>query len=360
MGACKILQQFQKVAIECPYDLALEVTASGPQIDRRVTIRDVAVRAGVAASTVSRALSDPERVHPVTRERVVHAAQEIGYRGSSHRREPLGTMRHSVALLIPDIANPFYAGITRGTQLQLKGAGFTQVLTDTEESAAIEAQSLRQASQLTDGVVLAATRLSDVQLRAAAQATPVVLVNRHIEGFSSVSLDTGLGFRQAVEHLVSLGHRSIAYLSGPVGSWSDGIRWSAIQAAARGLNVRTFGLGPFAPTFASGAPAADALANSDATACIAFNDLLAIGAMRRLAARGIDVPRDLSVVGCDDIFGADFCNPPLTTVTGDLQRVGRTAIQILLGMLQDPGRAADRVTLPTHLTIRASSGESSR
>ncbi|HEY2437154.1 MAG TPA: LacI family DNA-binding transcriptional regulator, partial [Solirubrobacteraceae bacterium] len=332
----------------------------GHQSQHRATLRDVAARAGVAASTVSRALSHPQRVHPATRERIAQAVREADYRASHRRHEGTSVAHGSIALLIPDIANPFYAEITRGTQLQLTAAGFTQLLADTEESAGVEERSLREVGRLADGVVLAATRLSDEQLRAAAQATPLVLVNREVEGLASVCLETGLGFRQAIEHLVSLGHRTIAYLSGPTGSWSDRIRWDAIRAAGRGADVSTVRLGPMAPTFASGAAAADAVVNSRATACIAFNDLLAIGVIRRLTERGVAVPDQISVVGCDNIFAAEICTPPLTTVAGDLQAVGRTAIQILLTQLEDAQNGPAPVRLPTHLAIRGSTGPSNR
>ncbi len=323
---------------------------------RRVTIRDVAARAGVATSTVSRSLSNPERVHPVTRERVLQAARDVDYRLSSRWAAEADLPRSGIALLIPDIANPYYAELTRGTQMQLGALGFSQVLANTEESATAEERALRQVGRLTAGVVLAATRLTDEQLRAAARATPVVLINRVVEGFASVCLDTGSGVRQAVDHLVSLGHRRIAYLSGPASSWSDRVRWRAVQSSTRGKDLGAVKLGPFAPTLAGGAAAADAALNSDATSYIAFNDLLAIGVMRRLNERGTEVPRHISVVGCDDIFGADFCSPPLTTIASDLQLVGRTAVQLLLAIVSDPQRLPETVMLPTHLTIRFSTG----
>ena len=324
---------------------------------RRPTIRDVATRAGVATSTVSRALSNPGRVHPVTRERVVEAAHQVGYRSDPRRSD---RPHRSIALLIPDIANPYYAELTRGTQLQLGAAGLSQVLVDTEESAAAEARAVRRLGGLTDGIVMAATRLSDQQLREAARMMPLVLINRVVAGLPSVYLDTGLGMRQAVDHLVSLGHRRIGYLSGPAGSWSDRLRWEAVQSAATDLEISALRLGPFAPTLASGAAAADALLNIDATACIAFNDLLAIGVLQRLSARGIDVPGQISVTGCDDVFGADFCSPPLTTISGDLQRVGRSAVDLLRGLLESPRREPETVVLPTHLTIRRSTGAAAK
>lgn len=328
---------------------------------RRATIRDVAARAGVAASTVSRALSDPTRVHPATRSRIVRAAREVDYRPGSGRKANAATQR-AVALLIPDIANPYFGELTRGTQLELRAAGFTQILADTEESAAIEERALRRVSELADGIVLTATRLSDGQLRAAARTTPLVLVNHPVPGLRSVHLDTAIGFGQAVAHLASLGHRRVAYISGPDGYWPDVTRWTAIQQAAEQTGMAAVRLGSFTPTFAAGAAAADAALQQGATACLAFNDLLAAGAMRRLEQRGLNVPRDMSVVGCDDTFAAELCSPPLTTVSGDLQRLGRVAVQSLMALLEldEEADTVGTTTLPTHLTVRGSTGQAPR
>ena len=117
-------------------------------------------------------------------------------------------------------------------------------------------------------------------------------------------------------------------------------------------------MGPFPRGLPSGAPAADAVLNTRATACIVFNDLIAIGMLTRLRERGVRVPGDMSIVGCDDIFGADFCNPPLTTLTAPIERAGRVAVSMLLSRLDArlPPPARRAVLLPTHLTIRQSTG----
>jgi LacI family transcriptional regulator len=129
-----------------------------------------------------------------------------------------------------------------------------------------------------------------------------------------------------------------------------------VRAGAR-LGLETVTLGPFAPKTTSGGAAADALLNTGATAAIAFNDLLAIGMLQRLAARGVVVPDQISLVGCDDIFGADFCSPPLTTLTAPVMQAGRQAIALLLEQAERSPRSAGRsVVLPVHLTIRGSTG----
>ena len=323
---------------------------------RAATITDVARLAGVAASTVSRALSNPGRVNAVTRQRVEEAASALSYIPSSQARSLASGRTGTVALLVPDIANPFYFDLVRGSQRQLRAAGYAQLLVDTEESKEVEADTLELMRKSADGVILAASRLDEDQLIQAAARQPLVTVNRDLPDVPSVLIDTPTGVRQALTHLHSLGHRRIAYVAGPVRSWSSARRWEALQSAAAELAVELSFLGPWAPNAAAGATAADSVASSDVTACIVFNDLLAIGMLGRLAQRGIRVPDDLSIVGTDDIFGSDFCHPPLTTVAAPIEEAGRVAVTMLLSRLARSGTPRMRTILPTYLRTRQSSG----
>jgi LacI family transcriptional regulator len=329
-----------------------------PQPPRAVTIHDVAKEAGVAASTVSRTFTNPPRVNLRTREHVRAVAGRLGYRPNPHARAlPTGRTK-TLALLVPDITNPHFFDLIRGAERQARTAGFTLVLGDSEESPDRELRHIERLGPAVDGFLLAASRLPDARIRQLATRHPLCLVNRELAGVSSTVTDQFDGSRQIVEHLASLGHRSVAYLSGPRHSWLGQWRWRALLAAARGLGLTATRLGPFPPTLAGGA-AADAALGHGATALIAHNDLLAIGVLRRLAERGVAVPTDLSVVGYDDIFGADFCSPPLTTLAGPLERAGRAVVDVLLEQLDPPAGRATRHTrarLPTHLVIRGSSG----
>ena len=329
---------------------------------QRVTIRDVARATGVAPSTVSRALSLPDRVNRATQLRIQEAARELGYVPNSQARALTSGRTRAVAVLVSDITNPFYFDIIKGTQQQLAAAGWTQLLVDTQESAEFEAAALGAIASKADGVVLTASRLSDQAIARIADRTPIVVVNRRPTGVPSVLIDTPGGIEQALSHLVSLGHRDVLYVAGPDSSWSNQRRWRALLAAAKKQNVRVARIGPHAPFVDSGAAAADAAVHAGATACIAFNDMIAIGMLTRLRERGVRVPEDMSVVGCDDIFGADFCNPPLTTMTSPIERAGRVAVSMLLarlgGLPADASgeRLGDTAVLPTHLTVRGSTG----
>jgi DNA-binding LacI/PurR family transcriptional regulator len=219
----------------------------------------------------------------------------------------------------------------------------------------METQLLHRMRRSLDGAVLTSSRLSERSLVNLAAEFPLVTINRNVPGVPSVMIDTPGGICQAVEHLASLGHRDIVYVSGPEKSWPNEARWHAMRATASRLGIAARRTARFPAVLASGPAAADAVVNTRATACVVFNDLLAIGMLTRLRDRGVRVPADLSIVGCDDIFGADFCYPPLTTLTTPIDRAGRVAVAMLLSRLTQ--RAARRlVTLPTHLTVRDSTG----
>ena len=328
------------------------------QAERPATIHDIAALCGVAASTVSRALSTPDRVNIRTRERIRAAAAELNYTPNSQAKALSSGRTGAVGVLVPDITNPFYFDLIRGTQLQLKAAGYTQLLVDTEESDEVEASAMEQLRKGADGIIVAASRLSDDVLLAAAANIPLVAVNRDVPGVPAVIIDTPSATSQALDHLISLGHTRVAYVAGPATSQSSERRWTALSAAADVRGVEVLRLGPFAPTTQSGAAAADAAVHSRVSACIAFNDLIAIGMLQRLQARGIRVPDDMSIVGCDDIFGADFCNPPLTTMASPIEQAGRVAVSMLLARLNPlaGGGRRSRSVMPTHLTVRGSTG----
>jgi LacI family transcriptional regulator, repressor for deo operon, udp, cdd, tsx, nupC, and nupG len=327
-------------------------------VERPATIHDIAARCGVAASTVSRALSTPERVNIRTRERIQAAAAELKYTPNSQAKALSSGRTGAVGVLVPDITNPFYFDLIRGSQLQLKAAGYTQLLVDTEESDEVEASAMQQLRKSADGIIVAASRLTDEALLTAAGTMSVVAINRDVPGVPAVIIDTPSATSQALDHLVSLGHTKVAYIAGPATSQSSALRWTALAAAAEEGGVEVRRLGPFAPKTQSGAAAADAAVHTGATACIVFNDLLAIGMLQRLRERGVRVPEDMSIVGCDDIFGADFCNPPLTTIASPIEQAGRVAVSMLLAQLNplQGGPSRRLAVMPTHLTIRGSTG----
>ena len=314
-----------------------------------MTLQDVAREADVAISTVSRALSNPDRVSRPMRERIQEVARRVGYTSA---RMPV---RDSLlALMVSGIGNPYNAALIRGVESQARAAGSSLVVGDIADGPEVELAHIeRLKDRGVDGIVLASSLLPEAELRAVGDGADVVLFNREVPGFASVITDARDGSRQIVEHLAALGHRSIAYLSGPA-LWTDAERWRTLSENAAQLGVETVRLGPFMPTVDQGSAAADVGLGSGATALVAFNDLLAIGILQRLRRRKVDVPGAISVVGHDDIFGADFCQPSLTTVHSDVEHAGRTLVELVRGRIVS--RPDTPIVIPTQLVVRESTG----
>jgi LacI family repressor for deo operon, udp, cdd, tsx, nupC, and nupG len=324
---------------------------------KAATIYDVAKRAGVAPSTVSRTFSRPGRVNAETAARVREVAEQLGYRTRRIAQSPTSTHTGMVALTVSDIGNPFYLEIIRGAEAAASAAGCTMLLSDTHESGPEEQHVLERTLPLVDGIVLAGSRMSDTVIRTAAKQRPVVVLNRVVTDLPSIAPDHALGARSAVIHLAELGHRRVTYLAGPDASWADGMRWRAVLEAGQELGVKVGRLGPYEPTVGGGAQAAHELAAA-AGAVIAYNDQMAIGLMRGIAQRGGRVPDDVSVVGFDNIFAADLVLPGLTTVAAPLREMGSRAVETLLAR---EARTFERpMVLPTRLVVRGSTGQPSR
>jgi DNA-binding LacI/PurR family transcriptional regulator len=331
--------------------------ADGRAAKRAPTIYDVARAAGVAPSTVSRAFARPGRVTFATAERIRAAAAGLGYRTNPLARA-LPTGRTSmIALVISDVTNPFYNEIIRGAQVAAGEAGYTMLLADAQESGALEREALDRATAIVEGIVLATSRMSDSAIRTTAKQRPVIVLNRAVADVPSVVTDNPAGMRRAVGHLAELGHQRIAYVGGPAASWADGVRWQALRTAATELGLHTRRIGPYAPTVAGGARAVAELVKQPATAVIAYNDLVAIGVIRELTAAGAHIPRDVSVVGFDNIFAAELITPALTTVAAPLHAMGRTAVTNLLAIVRGARpTTTEPVSLPSGLVVRASTG----
>lgn len=230
----------------------------------------------------------------------------MGYRANPLARA-LTTQRTSmIALVISDITNPFYFEIIRGAQDAAAEAGYTMLLTHTEESDRLEREALERALPTVDGIVLASSRMSDSAIRMTAKQKPMIVLNRVVLDVPSVVTNNRRGMRRAVAHMGSLLHDTIVYAAGPEASWADGMRWQSLREASMELHLKVRRIGPFPPTVEGGMRAAAELRANPASAVIAYNDQMAIGLMRGLTRMGARVPRDVSVVGFDNIFASDL------------------------------------------------------
>lgn len=319
-----------------------------------VTLADIAAELGVSTSTVSRALSNPDLVNSATRNRIQDAARRLGYTGPGVGRPRTPAGRGVIGMMVPDIVNPFFPPIIKAAQSRALSKGRAIVLADLDEHPDDELGLARILRERVDGLILVSPRASDEMLAEYADLAPVVFVNRLVEGMPSVVIDNADGMYEAVEHLAALGHTRIGYLNGPRRSWSNRMRRDAVVAAAEKLNVDLQEFGPFEPEVQSGVRAADLVVSAGVTGVIAYDDMIALGVMVRLAERGLRVGPDVSVMGIDDAPMAGMAYPALTTVHVPGSEAGRIAVDTVLGLIdgETNGRLVRR--LDTRLVIRSS------
>lgn len=366
-GAVKVAGIFRPDGPAPPLQLPLVATAPYPDLmtqradpapdpGKPVTIYDVAAAAGVAPSTVSRALSRPGRVSARTAARVRQAAADLGYQRSPTAPALTKIPTRLLVMSVADVGNPVFVEVIRGAQAAAEAAGYTMVLLDSGESHVRE-RMVEQFLPAVDGAVLASPRLSDSALRMIAKQRPTLVLNRIVRGLPCVLTDATRGAHRAAEHLGGLGHREIVYLSGPEDSWTDGMRWRSLQQAAAQLSIRARRIGPGAPTVRGGLDAARRWAEDPATAVVAFNDVMAIGFIRGLQALGLHVPGDVSVVGFDNSQLGVLTTPSLTSVASPLHEQGTTAVRNLLAIIGGASATHEPVLLPTKLVPRSSTAK---
>jgi len=321
------------------------------QHDRKATVTstltDVAKRAGVSIATASRAFGEPDRLANGTLERVLQAASDLGY-----STPQAATATRTFGVVVPDVANPVYATLLKAIQGQAWHGHHRIVLFDADEDLRREREQIQQARKL-DGMLLCSPRLPDADVLELVGSTPCVIVNRQIDGAPCVLMDTEHGPSQAVEHLAALGHRHVAYASGPRGSWADARRFDTISRACENHGIRLTRLSHHAASIQGGRAAAAPAVASGATAVVAYNDLVALGLEAGMLELGRRSPADVSIVGIDDIDLAGAVTPGLTTVRMPIGRSGELAVDLLLQAIS--GVAIGEVaTLGSQLIVRAS------
>lgn len=320
----------------------------------------MARESGVSISTVSRVFTMPELVSGPTRERVAAVATRLGYHPNRAARGLITGKTGNLGVIVPDLGNPFFQGVLHGAQARASETDHWVFLADSQEDPHAEHDLILRLAKQVDGIVVCASRMAVPQLEELAAATRLVLINRRAAGAPSVLMDYAGAAQAVAGHLIALGHRRIAYLNGPQGSWSNRERRRVIRAAAKANHLGLTEFGPLPPSFAAGACAADLVRDAGVTAVIAYNDLMAIGVLSRFNDRGIAVPGQVSVAGFDDIEMAAMTTPALTTAAMPKREAGRAAVDLLLGLLegepagqQDPHRAGT-VELAGRLVVRAS------
>lgn len=327
------------------------------------TIRDVARRAGVSTTTVSHVINRTRKVDAITAARVDAAIAELGYRPNALARSMRRGRTHTVGVILPDIANPFFGDLGRWLEDALFEASYSAIICNSDGDERKESRYLDVLlSKKVDGILLIAASQPSERLRHLVDSgPPTVVVDRELDDLAvpQVMVANHHGGFLAGQHLAELGHRRIGVIAGPGGLGTsakrlDGVR-DALAANGIAIDAAYLQRGDFRA--AGGRSAMEALLALEPppTAIFAENDLMALGALAAAHAAGLEIPRDLSVVGFDGIaFSADV-TPPLTTVLQSTQGIAAAAVELLLDQLRDGSVPPRQVELPVALAIRGTS-----
>lgn len=333
-----------------------------------VTLREVAQRAGVAAGTASRALSEDPAVQRLvssqTARRVREAARSLGYQPNPVARSLKTRRSHTIGVVIPDLLNPLFPPIVRGIEDRLMRSGYVALLGNTDNDADREVRLIeRMQSRQVDGLILATTRRDHRVVSEVGQhGVPVVMVNRVADdhSFPSVATDDVRGIGLVMAHLTSLGHCRLGHVAGPQ-EFSTGAgryRGFLLGMHAVGLDPNTASVA-FAQAFSveEGFRCCRELLRQQpaVTAVVAANDMLALGCYQAIAEAGMRCPDDVSVVGFNDMPFIDRLSPPLTSVRFPHRQVGVEAAELMLEQIADRSRAAKALLVAPELVVRGSS-----
>jgi DNA-binding LacI/PurR family transcriptional regulator len=337
---------------------------SNPGSRHRITLKKLAEHVGLSRTTISMILNDvPEamRFPKETRERVVESAKKLGYRPNYFARS-LGSRRtYLIGVIAPDFGIGFEAAVLSGFQRHLLNTGYTSfVSTHLWSPSVLEQQIEILCDRGAEGLLLINSTPSE------SPGIPAVTIctDRSPIWSTRVSIDNALGVGQAINHLVSLGHREIAFIKGPEGSGDSEERWNAVLATCKtlglrvepGLTIQLQRLGaPSAGHAEEGRIVAHELLRrgNPFTALVAFNDISALGVMTALREAGHKVPEDVSIVGFDDIEFASIAYPPLTTVRQPLDEMGAKGAELLIRKIAND-ESAENIRVRPELIVRSS------
>ncbi len=341
----------------------------GPQLPirqplRRPSIKDIARLAEVSHPTVSRALQNSPLVNAKTAAKIRKIADEAGYRASAVARSLVTRRTRTIGLVVTTVDNPFPAEVALGIEQAANDYGYSVFLANSNAEPERERRMVQAfAEQRVDGIVVTSSRVGTSYLSTLAELmVPIVLVNGQYPGgfVHSVMIENVEGSRAAMEHLIGLGHRRIAYVGDRSGYQSETERLTGYKDALTKAGIAfDAGLavhGDGRPEAAIEAVNALLALNRPPTAIFCYNDMTALGAMRAIHSRGLRVPEDVSVVGFDDLFFASYLEPPLTTVRQPMRRMGAMAMENLLKLMSGE-ESVLQMRVEAKLIVRGSTGK---
>jgi LacI family transcriptional regulator len=331
-------------------------------LNGKVTIVEVAAQAGVSFGTVSRVINNDVHVKKETRERVLATMQRLGFVANRQARSLAGGRSNSIGVLVPDLGTGYIGEIARGIDAELSLTGLDMILYTTHRTASKEANYVANlATGMVDGLLLVLPRSpADFIGNLTQRKFPFVLIDQQGTGRDcpAVGATNWQGGYNATEYLISLGHRRIGFITGSMDLGCAVDRLAGYRSALRTNHIPEVHELVYEGDFNQPEGYTGALALLDLpeppTAIFASNDVMAYGVLDAVRNRGLRIPDDISVVGFDDIPQSSLVRPSLTTVNQPLEKMGRVAAQMLLDMLKNPEKEADRIELPTQLVVRDS------
>ncbi len=330
----------------------------------RATMRDVAERAGVALTTVSRAFSDPDKLSPDTLRRIADASAELQYTVNLSARSLRKRSAGMLLVLLPDIGNPFFSLVLKGIEEGARASGRVLLVGDTGSDATLaDAYAGQLDAGTVDGMILIDGRLPFAPgspSRARLVRAPVVALSERVDdpAIPFVGIDNRAAGREVAHLLADLGHRRLGHIAGPAANSLTTLRAQGFAEGARERGCDLMGTAAGDWSIGSGqAAAADILSwPHRPTAIFAANDEMAIGAIHAFAAAGVSVPGEMSVVGFDDIDFAAVGSPALTTVRQPRCAMGRAAVEAVTARIEGRTTAERARILPFERVMRASTG----
>ena len=326
-----------------------------------VSIKDIAEKAGVSASTVSRALRGDPRISPETIRTVQSLAQKLGYTPSQVARSLVLRRTRTVGVVVTTVADPYVSQVMAGAETVAHAEGYTILLATSGGAPERELQSVETLRQRrVDALLVVSSRAGDLYPALLPELQePLVMINAQVAGPHTVSVrsDTELGARIATQHLLELGHRRVAFIGGPAASHSSAQRRAGYLSALQSSGLRPDHrlLLPGAGEAADGRRALPWLVDLGATGVVCYNDLTALGVLAAANQAGIAVPKALSVVGIDNMPSSALSYPPLTTVDQQVAELGRQAMKCALAAITRETPIKDKV-LESRLIVRGSTG----
>ncbi|MGY0486443.1 LacI family DNA-binding transcriptional regulator [Streptomyces sp. WG-D5] len=326
-------------------------------------IKDVAAAAGVSVATVSRVLNAHPSVSPATRTRVLAAVESLGYRPNAVARSLRTAQTRTLGLVISDVLNPYFGELTRAVEDEARGLGYSVIIGNADERPELQDHHVRTLlDRRIDGLLVSPTDGgSPIMLDAARTGTPMVFVDRWIPGVDVpvVRSDGRAAVRDLVAHLHALGHRRLAIIAGPAATTTGSERVDAFREALASYELELpdayIGQGDFQADSGRRVTEAFLALPEPPGAVFAADNLMALGALDAVRARGLRVPDDIAVAAFDDIPWFVHTDPPITAIAQPTKELGRAAVRALVDRIE--GRVPESVTLPAHLVVRRSCGE---